>query len=72
MTFDITTYGGGKVLWEIFNVLALIFHSNSKFVTAMWQPIAMITLLWTFSRTFQSFNIGIFAKEWFLPMFVAF
>lgn len=69
MDFEVTTYGGGKVLWEIFNVLAMIFHSNAKFVTAMWQPVALISVIWVFSRSLQSFNIGIFAKEWFLPVF---
>lgn len=65
----IYTYGGGEVLWTIFNGLALIFKSNSPYLTSVGYLSMLIGGIWGASAALYQANIGIFAKSWFIPSY---
>ncbi|KAB2837122.1 MAG: conjugal transfer protein TraG, partial [Caedimonadaceae bacterium] len=65
----IYTYGGGEVLWTIFNGLALIFKSNSPYLTSVGYLSMLIGGIWGATAALYQANIGIFAKSWFIPSY---
>ena len=69
MEYAIYTFGGGEILWQVLNSIALIFKSESTYFT----PVAKISLsiggLWAVMRAVFGGNIGVFAKDWFVPSF---
>ena len=65
----IYTYGGGEMLWTIFNGLALIFKSNSPYLTSVGYLSMLIGGIWGATAALYQANIGIFAKSWFIPSY---
>lgn len=65
----IYTYGGGEVLWTIFNGLALIFKSNSPYLTSVGYLAMLVGGIWGATAALYQANIGIFAKSWFIPSY---
>lgn len=65
----IYTYGGGEMLWTIFNGLALIFKSNSPYLTSVGYLAMLVGGIWGTTAALYQANIGIFAKSWFIPSY---
>jgi conjugal transfer mating pair stabilization protein TraG len=66
----IYTYGGGDVLWSIFNGIAMVFKSESPYWTSIMPFVAGIGGLWAATVAISKGNVGIFAKTWFAPTFL--
>jgi conjugal transfer mating pair stabilization protein TraG len=66
----IYTYGGGDVLWSIFNGIAMVFKSQSPYWTSIMPFVAGIGGLWAATVAISKGNVGIFAKTWFAPTFL--
>jgi conjugal transfer mating pair stabilization protein TraG len=66
----IYTYGGGDVLWSIFNGIAMVCKSESPYWTSIMPFVAGIGGLWAATVAISKGNVGIFAKTWFAPTFL--
>ncbi len=64
------TYGGGEVLYKIFNAIAAICRTDSPYWTSWVYPSIAITGLWAYATNVSSNQISIFGKQWFLPGFI--
>lgn len=69
MDFSIYSYGGGQMLWTLFNGLALVFKSNSPYLTSVGYLSMIVGGVWATTRAIFQANIGIFAKTWFIPSY---
>lgn len=69
MDFSIYSYGGGQMLWTLFNGLALVFKSNSPYLTSVGYLSMIVGGVWATTRAIYQANIGIFAKTWFIPSY---
>lgn len=67
MTYSIYSYGGGEILWKVFNGVALLFASDSPYFTSIGKLTLIIGLIFTGVQAFTQVSIPILAKKWFLP-----
>ncbi|XAF73037.1 conjugal transfer protein TraG N-terminal domain-containing protein [Orientia tsutsugamushi] len=65
MDYVIYTFGGGDLLWRVFNGIGRIFASNSEYFTPVGHLALTIGGIWAATRAIFRGNIGIFAMEWF-------
>ncbi|XVN42521.1 MAG: conjugal transfer protein TraG N-terminal domain-containing protein [Candidatus Rickettsia vulgarisii] len=65
--YVIHTFGGGDILWQVFNGIGRVFSSNSEYFTPVGQFALTIGGIWAATRAIFRGNIGIFAMEWFFP-----
>ncbi|KJV77069.1 putative traG protein [Rickettsia hoogstraalii str. RCCE3] len=65
--YVIHTFGGGDILWQVFNGIGRVFASNSEYFTPVGQFALTIGGIWAATRAIFRGNIGIFAMEWFFP-----
>nr|WP_050755376.1 MULTISPECIES: conjugal transfer protein TraG N-terminal domain-containing protein [spotted fever group] len=72
MDYVIHTFGGGDILWQIFNGIGRVFASDSEYFTPVGKFALTIGGIWAGTRTIFKGNIGIFAMEWFFPSFFIF
>lgn len=70
MNTVIYTYGGGDVLNDIFNGIAIVFKSHSAYWTSLMPFVAGMGGLWAATVAIAKGNVGLFAKNWFAPTFV--
>ena len=69
MDYVLYTFGGGEVLFKVFNALAMLFKSESAYVTSMFKFSLTIGALWAALGAIYRANVGIFARDWFLPTY---
>ncbi|WP_342637770.1 conjugal transfer protein TraG N-terminal domain-containing protein [Orientia tsutsugamushi] len=67
MDYVIYTFGGGDLLWHVFNGIGRVFASNSEYFTPVGRLALTIGGIWAATRAIFRGNIGIFAMEWFFP-----
>nr|WP_241760919.1 conjugal transfer protein TraG N-terminal domain-containing protein [Rickettsia endosymbiont of Ixodes scapularis] len=65
--YIIHTFGGGDILWQVFNGIGRVFASNSEYFTPVGQFALTIGGIWAATRAIFRGNIGIFAMQWFFP-----
>ncbi len=65
----IYTYGGGHMLYKVFNVIAMICKSDSPYWTSFMYPALLVGGLWAAVTATAQANFGIFAKKWFIPTY---
>ncbi|SPM44887.1 conjugal transfer protein TraG [Orientia tsutsugamushi] len=65
MDYVIYTFGGGDLLWHVFNGIGRVFASNSEYFTPVCHLALTIGGIWAATRAIFRENIGIFAMEWF-------
>lgn len=65
--YVIHTFGGGDILWQVFNGIGRVFVSNSEYFTPVGKFALTIGGIWAATRAIFRGNIGIFAMEWFFP-----
>ncbi|EER22350.1 conjugal transfer protein TraG N-terminal domain-containing protein [Rickettsia endosymbiont of Ixodes scapularis] len=65
--YVIHTFGGGDILWQVFNGIGRVFASNSEYFTPVGQFALTIGGIWAATRAIFRGNISIFAMEWFFP-----
>ncbi|KJV62561.1 conjugal transfer protein TraG N-terminal domain-containing protein [Rickettsia amblyommatis] len=70
--YVIHTFGGGDILWQVFNGIGRVFSSNSEYFTPVGKFALTIGGIWAATRAIFRGNIGIFAMEWFFPSFFIF
>lgn len=70
--YVINTFGGQDLLVHIFNGLARIFKSDSEYFTPVGAFAMTIGGVWAAMLAIFNNNIGLFAKRWFFPSFLAF
>lgn len=70
MTYEIYTFGGGELLWKVFNGLSLLLKSENKYFTPLLALTVSIGAIWVGVRLIFNFNMGIFGKDFFLPFFL--
>lgn len=70
MGFAIYTYGGGEILWRVFNGIAMIFGS-STFMSSLMVTTLAIGTLWASTRSIYNNSLGIFTMQWVLPVVIA-
>ncbi|SPP24362.1 conjugal transfer protein TraG [Orientia tsutsugamushi] len=67
MDYVIYTFGGGDLLWHVFNGIGRVFASNSEYFTPVGHLALTIGGIWAATRAIFRGNIGIFAMECFFP-----
>ncbi len=72
MDYVIHTFGGGDILWHIFNGIGRVFASDSEYFTPVGKFALTLGGIWAATRAIFKGNIGIFAMEWFFPSFFIF
>lgn len=72
MDYVIHTFGGGDILWQIFNGIGRVFASDSEYFTPVGKFALTVGGIWAGTRAIFKGNIGIFAMEWFFPSFFIF
>ena len=70
--YVINTFGGQDLLVHIFNGLARVFKSDSEYFTPVGAFAMTIGGVWAAMLAIFNNNIGLFAKRWFFPSFLAF
>src|SRR5689334_309629 len=70
MEYGVYIYGGGKILWTIFNGISLIFASQNPYFTSVGALTMGIALLYTAVRSVPGGSLPILFKEWILPTFL--
>ncbi|ALN41233.1 conjugal transfer protein TraG [Rickettsia rhipicephali] len=70
--YVIHTFGGGDILWHIFNGIGRVFASDSEYFTPVGKFAVSLGGIWAATRAIFKGNIGIFAMEWFFPSFFIF
>nr|WP_253308672.1 conjugal transfer protein TraG N-terminal domain-containing protein [Rickettsia endosymbiont of Ceutorhynchus assimilis] len=65
--YVIHTFGGGDILWQVFNGIGRVFASHSEYFTPVGKFALTIGGIWAATRAIFRGNIGIFAMEWFFP-----
>ena len=69
MDYVIYTFGGGEALWKVFNGLALLFKSDSGFNSVMKLSLT-VGAVWAAVRAMWGANVGIFARDYFIPTYL--
>jgi conjugal transfer mating pair stabilization protein TraG len=70
MDYVIYTYGGGEILWKIFNGLALFFKSDSAYLTGVVKLSLAIGGLWAALQAIYKGSMGILARDYFIPAYL--
>ena len=70
MEFSLYVYGGGEILWYIFNGIAMLFKSNSPYFTSASKLTLAIGILYVAAQAIPRASLPIFFKNWFLPTFL--
>ncbi|KJV71668.1 hypothetical protein [Orientia tsutsugamushi] len=70
MDYVIYTFGGGDLLWHVFNGIGRVFASNSEYFTPVGHLALTIGGIWAATRAIFRGNIGIFAMEWFFHRYL--
>ena len=69
MECQIYTFGGGLVLWKVFNGLALIFQGGGGLQSVMKLSLA-VGGVWAALRAIYGGNVGLFARDYFIPVYL--
>ncbi|KJV71008.1 hypothetical protein [Orientia tsutsugamushi] len=59
MDYVIYTFGGGDLLWHVFNGIGRVFASNSEYFTPVGHLALTIGGIWAATRAIFRGNIGI-------------
>ncbi|KJV71966.1 putative traG protein [Orientia tsutsugamushi str. TA763] len=70
MDYVIYTFGGGDLLWHVFNGIGRVFASNSEYFTPVGHLALTIGGIWAATRAIFRGNIGIFAMECFFRRYL--
>ena len=69
MEYAIYSFGGGEILWQVLNGLALVFKSNNNYFTPVAKIAMVVGGLWAANKSLLNGQISLFAKDWFIPTF---
>jgi conjugal transfer mating pair stabilization protein TraG len=70
MEFVIYTFGGGEALWTVFNGIALILGGSSGYMTSVMKLSMAMGGLWAGFRAILGANMGLFARDYFVPTYL--
>lgn len=63
------TYGGGHLLYKVFNGIAAICNNDSYWQSFFFVPV-VISLFWIGVLSAAKADIALFMKKWFIPSFL--
>ena len=72
MEYPIYTYGGGDLLIAVFNAIAMIFKSDSKYLTPVGTMSMTLGGVYIAIKAIFKGDFGMFSKSWMLPSMIAF
>lgn len=73
MEYMIYTFGGqAELIYNIFNGIARAFAADGDYFTIVGKFALTVGGVWVGTRAIFHANIGIFGKDWFFPIFLAF
>ena len=72
MDYVVYTFGGGEALWKTFNGLALLFKSESAYMTSVLKLSLSIGAVWAALRAILGANAGLFARDYVVPVYLVF
>lgn len=68
---EIITYGGGDLLWSLFNAISMLFYGKGQYSSVI-QPLCVITAMiggtWGVSKCFFQPSIDSLLTKYFLPL----
>lgn len=70
MEYSLYVYGGGQVLWNVFNGIALLFRTENPYFTTVGYLTMLIGIIYAAVQAIPRANFAIFFKSWFLPTFL--
>ena len=70
MDYVIYTYGGGEVLWRVFNGLSLFFQSDSAYLTSVVKLSLAVGGLWAALRALYGGQLGILTRDYVIPVYI--
>lgn len=70
MECSIYVYGGGEILWTVFNGIALLFKSGNPYFTSASKLTLAIGVMYVAAQAIPKASIPLFFKSWFLPTFL--
>ena len=70
MDYVIYTFGGGEALWKVFNGLALVFKSDSAYITGVLKLSLAVGGLWAALRAILGANVRFFARDYMVPTYL--
>lgn len=68
--WKIYSFGGGAILVEIFNAVAMLCKSNSEYFTPVLKLSASVGAIWAAVRAIWKTDVGLFGKSWFVPTYL--
>jgi len=72
MEYPIYTYGGGDLLVAVFNAIAMIFKSDSTYLTPVGTMAMTIGGVYIGIKAIFKGDIGLLGKSWMIPSMIAF
>jgi conjugal transfer mating pair stabilization protein TraG len=66
----LNTYGGGSILYKIFNGVGALCAPHSLYWTDFMVPALILGALWAATVAFSKADIGFFAKRWYIPTYL--
>jgi len=72
MEYPIYTYGGGDLLVAVFNAIAMIFKSDSTYLTPVGTMAMTLGGVYIGIKAIFKGDIGLLGKSWMIPSMIAF
>lgn len=70
MEYSLYVYGGGQILWNVFNGIALLFRTENPYFTTVGYLTMLIGIIYAAVQAVPRASFPIFFKSWFLPTFL--
>lgn len=70
MEYSLYVYGGGQILANVFNGIAMLFKSENPYFTSVGHLTMVVGLLYIAAQAIPRGSISLLFKSWFLPTFL--
>lgn len=70
MEYSLYVYGGGQILWNVFNGIAMLFASDNPYFPSIGKFTMAIGILYVAVQAIPRASFSLFFKSWFLPTFL--
>ncbi len=65
--YGVYVYGGGEILWQVFNGIAILFQSKNPYFTSVGTISVGVGLIYVAWIAVPQGSVSIFFKFWFVP-----
>ncbi len=66
----IYTYGGGEIIWKVFNGIVMMTKSESPYFTNVIYVSALVGTVLAVARALPGGQLGMLTKTWFIPTYI--